>query len=150
MSENRFEDFVGLITAVAKEIQRIKTVELARFGLRASDLMCVYTLQHHPDGLTAAELARATSVDRAAVSRVVSHLKEAGIVEVGGEEEDTAAERYRAPIRLSEKGSAVMLEVNDIIRRIVDQAGSDLSDESRRIMYDSLSSVYKELKEISK
>ena len=150
MSEDRFEDFVGLITAVAKEIQRIKTVELARFGLRASDLMCVYTLQHHPDGLTAAGLARATSVDRAAVSRVVSHLKEAGIVEVGGEEEATAAERYRAPIRLSEKGSAVMLEVNDIISRIVDQAGCGLSDESRRIMYDSLSSVYKELKEISK
>lgn len=150
MSEDRFEDFVGLITAVAKEIQRIKTVELARFGLRASDLMCVYTLQHHPDGLTAAELARTTSVDRAAVSRVVSHLKEAGIVEIGGEEDATTSERYRAPIRLSEKGSAVMLEVNDIIRRIVDQAGSGLSDESRRIMYDSLSSVYKELKEISK
>ena len=32
--ESRFEDFVGLIGAIDKGIQRIKTAELARFGLR--------------------------------------------------------------------------------------------------------------------
>ena len=48
--ESRFEDFVGLIGAIDKEIQRIKTAELARFGLRASDLMVVYYLEKNPEG----------------------------------------------------------------------------------------------------
>ena len=48
--ESRFEDFVGLIGAIDKEIQRIKTAELARFGLRASDLMVVYYLEKNPAG----------------------------------------------------------------------------------------------------
>ena len=33
--ETRFEDFVGLISGLYKEIQRIKTSEGARLGLRA-------------------------------------------------------------------------------------------------------------------
>ena len=146
--EERFEDFVGLVTAIEKEIQRIKTAELARFGLRASDLMCVYTLERHPEGMTAAELARATSVDRAAISRVISRLASNGFVDVG--EDDPGRGRYRAPIRLTEKGEAAMLEVDQIICRVVEQAGSGLTEERREAMYASLDSVYQQLKEIAR
>ena len=38
--ETRFEDFVGLISGLYKEIQRIKTSEGARLGLKGSDVMC--------------------------------------------------------------------------------------------------------------
>ena len=98
--ESRFEDFVGLIGAIDKEIQRIKTAELARFGLRASDLMVVYYLEKNPEGLTGADLARLADVDRAAVSRTVTRLAADGFVEVG--EEST---RYRAPIRLTDRAA---------------------------------------------
>ena len=36
--ETRFEDFVGLISGLYKEIQRIKTSEGARLGLKGSDV----------------------------------------------------------------------------------------------------------------
>lgn len=39
--ETRFEDFVGLISGLYKEIQRIKTSEGARLGLKGSDVMCL-------------------------------------------------------------------------------------------------------------
>ena len=42
--ETRFEDFVGLISGLYKEIQRIKTSEGARLGLKGSDVMCLYYL----------------------------------------------------------------------------------------------------------
>ncbi len=148
MFEERFEDFMGLITAIEKEIQRIKTAELGRFGLRAGDLMCVYHLQKHPEGLTSAELARAVDVDRAAVSRVVARLSDDGFVEVG-EDEAGSNGRYRAPIRLTEKGHAVMVEVDDIIRDVVSEAGSGLSPSNREAMYASLSSVLDKLRTIS-
>ena len=137
--ESRFEDFVGLIGAIDKEIQRIKTAELARFGLRASDLMVVYYLEKNPEGLTGADLARLADVDRAAVSRTVTRLAADGFVEVG--EEST---RYRAPIRLTEKGYAAMAEV------IVRQAGGGLMDEQRRALYASLESVLGQLRVIAR
>ena len=143
--ESRFEDFVGLIGAIDKEIQRIKTAELARFGLRASDLMIVHYLQKNPEGLTGADLARLTDVDRAAVSRTVSRLAEEGFVEVG-----EATSRYRAPVRLTEKGYAVMTEASQIISDVVRKAGGGLIDEQRRALYASLSSVLSQLREIAR
>lgn len=50
--ETRFEDFVGLISGLYKEIQRIKTSEGARLGLKGSDVMCLYYLERSKDGLT--------------------------------------------------------------------------------------------------
>ena len=143
--ESRFEDFVGLIGAIDKEIQRIKTAELARFGLRASDLMVVYYLEKNPEGLTGADLARLADVDRAAVSRTVTRLAADGFVEVW--EEST---RYRAPIRLTEKGYTAMAEVNGLISQIVRQAGGGLLDEQRRALYASLESVLGQLRVIAR
>ena len=130
--ESRFEDLVGLIGAIDKEIQRIKTAELARFGLRASDLMVVYYLEKNPEGLTGAD-------------RTVTRLAADGFVEVG--EEST---RYRAPIRLTEKGYAAMAEVNGLISQIVRQAGGGLLDEQRRALYASLESVLGQLRVIAR
>ena len=72
--ETRFEDFVGLISGLYKEIQRIKTSEGARLGLKGSDIMCLYYLERSKDGLTGADLARMAGVTRAAVSRTLAHL----------------------------------------------------------------------------
>ena len=74
--ETRFEDFVGLISGLYKEIQRIKTSEGARLGLKGSDIMCLYYLERSKDGLTGADLARMAGVTRAAVSRTLAHLEE--------------------------------------------------------------------------
>ena len=63
--ETRFEDFVGLISGLYKEIQRIKTSEGARLGLKGSDVMCLYYLERSKDGLTGADLARMAGVTRA-------------------------------------------------------------------------------------
>ena len=60
--ETRFEDFVGLISGLYKEIQRIKTSEGARLGLKGSDVMCLYYLERSKDGLTGADLARMAGI----------------------------------------------------------------------------------------
>ena len=62
MGETRFEDFVGIIGALNKEIQRIKNAEARRLGFRGSDVMCLYYLVKHSEGVTAAELARMADV----------------------------------------------------------------------------------------
>ena len=144
MEESRFEDFVGIISALSKEIQRIKNAEARRLGFRGADVMCLYYLVKYPDGLTAAELARMVDVSRAAVSRTVAHLAEDGFVEVGGSDDD--ASRYRAPIRLTEKGYEAARPLDDIIHRVLDEAGGELALRQRMHMYDSLNHILEKLR----
>ena len=144
MEESRFEDFVGIISALSKEIQRIKNAEARRLGFRGADVMCLDYLVKHPDGLTAAELARLVDVSRAAVSRTVAHLAEDGFVEVGGSDDD--ASRYRAPIRLTEKGYEAARPLDDIIHRVLDEAGGELALRQRMQMYDSLNHILEKLR----
>lgn len=148
MEETRFEDFVGIISALNKEIQRIKTAEAKRLGFRGADVMCLYYLVKHPEGLTAAELARLVDVSRAAVSRTVSRLEQEGFVEVGSEEDEGS--RYRAPIRLTEKGREAAQPLDDIIHRVLDEAGGELAVRQRMQMYDSLNHILEKLKTIGR
>lgn len=148
MEQSRFEDFVGLITLISKEISRIKTVEAAKLGLRGSDIMCLYYLGQNEEGLTGAELARESDVTRAAVSRTLAHLEEDGFVEVCGEQ--ATGSRYRAPVRLTEKGRQVNAEANEIIRRVVTEVGEELGDIQRVQMYRSLNLILERLRGISR
>lgn len=148
MPETRFEDFVGIIGALNKEIQRIKDGEARRLGFRGSDVMCLYYLVKHPEGLTAAELARLADVSRAAISRTLAHLEEDGLVEVGAADGDGT--KYRAPVRLTEKGREATRPVEDIIHRVLDEAGGGLAPRQRLQMYDSLNHILDRLRSIGR
>lgn len=145
---SRFEDFVGLITLISKEIQRIKAVEATKLGLKGSDIMCLYYLGQHEEGLTGSELAREADVTRAAVSRTIARLENEGLVEV--QDGQGAGSRYRAPVRLTERGRDVTAEANEIIRSVVQEAGEELGDIQRVQMYRSLNVIYEKLKGISR
>ena len=138
--ETRFEDFVGLISGLYKEIQRIKTSEGARLGLKGSDVMCLYYLERSKDGLTGADLARMAGVTRAAVSRTLAHLEEGGYVEV--DDSGDAAVKYRAPVRLTALGG------ESIIREVLDTTGKAMGVEQREQMYASLRTILNTLREI--
>ena len=156
--ETRFEDFVGLISGLYKEIQRIKTSEGARLGLKGSDIMCLYYLERSKDGLTGADLARMAGVTRAAVSRTLAHLEEGGYVEVDDETKDALiaeggipgedAVKYRAPVRLTTLGGESMNEADRIIREVLDTTGKAMGVEQREQMYASLRTILNTLREL--
>ena len=133
--ETRFEDFVGLISGLYKEIQRIKTSEGARLGLKGSDVMCLYYLERSKDGLTGADLAR-----------TLAHLEEGGYVEV--DDSGDAAVKYRAPVRLTALGGESMSEADRIIREVLDTTGKAMGVEQREQMYASLRTILNTLREI--
>lgn len=147
MSETRFEDFVGLIAALSKEIQRIRAHEAAKLGLKGADVMVLYYLARNPEGLTSAELARRAGVTRAAVSRSLMGLEEEGLVRV---EEDETSGRYNAPLFLTPRAEEVMARADDVISHVVCEAGGVLDDERRAEMYSSLGLVLEQLRTISR
>lgn len=145
--QERFEDFVGMISALSKEIQRIKMVEATKLGIKGADVMLLYQLARHPQGLTGAELARRCGVTRAAVSRALATLEDKGFVMV---QPDPGAGRYRAAVMLSARGTAAMDSATRIIDRVVSESGDAVSERNRAIMYSSLSTILDQLKKISR
>lgn len=145
--QGRFEDFVGMISALSKEIQRIKMVEATKLGIKGADVMLLYQLARHPQGLTGAELARRCGVTRAAVSRALTTLEDKGFVMV---QPDPGAGRYRAAVMLSVRGTAAMESATRIIDRVVSESGDAVSERNRAIMYSSLSTILDQLKKISR
>ena len=143
MPETRFEDFVGIISALGRRIQRIKTAEARRLGFRGSDVMCLYYLVKNPEGLTASELARLVDVSRAAMSRTVSHLEEDGLVEVGAEEGDAAktGPPFALPRRAARPRARSTTSFTESLTRL-----AELAARQRLQMYDSLNHILERLR----
>ncbi len=137
----RFQSFVSGITLCYKYIQRIKSAEMGGFGLRGSHAMCLYHLHQHPDGLTAAQLASLCTEDKAAISRTVSELRSQGCVSAPAEK------NYRIPLRLTEAGQALYLQMQPLIDEWVRIGGSGLADDVRENFYQALSVISCNLKE---
>ena len=145
--DTRFEDFVSLIDALHKEIQRIKAVEAERLGFKGADVMCLYYLVKYPEGLTGSELARLVDVSRAAMSRTIAHLGQEGLVETGTASDET---KYRAPVRLTEKGAEVAGPIGGIVREVLDETGRVLDERQRAQMYESLNLLLERLRRIAR
>lgn len=101
MEPVRFEKFTLLIDGIHKSINKLKFDTAPYLGVKSVHVFWVYELSLHPDGLTAAEIAAVSMVDRSLISREIAALKKDGYVEC----EDTGKKRsYNARITLTEKG----------------------------------------------
>lgn len=142
---DRFETFVASINTIYRLIQKTKDSEMREFGLRGAHVMCLYMLHRHREGLTLTQLSALCGEDKAATSRGVSELAEKGylrhVLPEGGS-------RYRAGIFLTEEGEAVAARIAGIITRVVDEAGSGLTETQRTTFYDALTQIAEKLQVI--
>lgn len=143
----RFEEFVSLISNIHKDIQKIKQDRMKQFGLSGNHVMCLFYLAKHEEGLTAANLCQLMFVNKAAVSRTLAELIEKEYVIYADQEE---GKKYRAIVKLTEKGVSVTEQIDGIICEVVNEIGKDLEDKERNIMYRSLEIVSKNLDSLAK
>ena len=137
--EKIFENFTITVMKLNKLVNKIKAHEMKEYGLKSIHVMCVYYLNEHPQGLKAAELAKLTLEDKAAVSRGLAELRGKGYVAY---DRDT----YNAVIRLTDEGKKVAEFIADKSEKAVN-AGSAVQSESERVQfYKSLHSIADNLK----
>lgn len=142
----RFGEFVGTISSIHKNIQKIKKHKMEAFGLSGNHVMSLFYLSQHPEGLTASKLCQLISVDKAAISRVLAELLEKGYIYYPDLEE---GKKYRTNIMLTEKAQTVTKEIDEIICSIVEQIGSSLTNEERTNMYHSLDTISENLEKLA-
>lgn len=136
--ENRFENFTYLIMKLSKVIQRIKSLEVLEYGLKAIHVMCLFHLNSNTKGLTSNKLTALTLEDKAAISRALNYLKDEGIV-------DYEPKKYNGPITLTQKGKALADEISKKADKALSNIGLGITNEERTIMYKSLMIIDKEM-----
>ena len=144
------EDIFQLLTAniakMSRYIKRIKSEEMADIeaGLKGPHVSCLYYIYKSNGTMTAKEITEVCDEDKAAISRSLDTLEKDGYISC----ESKTEKRYKSPISLTEKGKDVAVKVVKKIDKIVDLAGVGLSEENRKIFYESLALIGKNLKNL--
>lgn len=116
----RFVAFSMLCEESCKSLQRIKAAYMNKLGLQSGAALLLAVLCRHKDGLSAAALARACKLDRAAVSRAIPPLLEKGVIAY--REEHPEKRNYRSPLVITEVGARTVEQIHrytvDAVRRI--------------------------------
>jgi DNA-binding MarR family transcriptional regulator len=142
----RYELLSSSISSMYHDIQKIERVEMAKFGLKGPHAQCMLVMSRYPGGLTASQLCELCDKDKAAISRTVAELEEAGMVARLAQN----GSRYRAMLTLTEQGAAAARAVSDRAQVAVEQAGAGLNDAQRQVFYQVLALISGNLHTICK
>jgi DNA-binding MarR family transcriptional regulator len=131
---SRFELLSSSVSCIYRYIQKIERVEMAKYGLKGPHAQCLLAMNRYPEGITASKLCEICDKDKAAVSRTVAELEQAGMIT----RDVRKGKRYRSCLKLTSKGVEAARAVNDRASLAVEQAGTGLDEEKRQIFYSVL------------
>ncbi len=134
MKAERFEQFTLSIDLLQKCIKHLKLHYAPSFDMKGVHTFWVYLLLSHPEGLTPAELAAKSMINRSLVSREIAELEEKGYVT-----SDSQGKRgYNHRIRLTPRGQAAALGIAAKALEIQTQADTGIAPEELESFYATL------------
>ena len=135
----RFEKFTLLIDGIHKSISKIKFDTAPYLGVKSVHVFWIYQLSQHPEGLTAAEIASVSMVDRSLVSREIAALEKGGYVA----REDTGNKRsYNARITLTDKGVGLAKKITKEAIGVQSMVDVGITEEELVSFYNTLEKLY--------
>ena len=143
---SKYELFSSSVSCLYHDIQRIERTEMAKFGLKGPQAQCLLAMSRYPQGITAAQLCEVCEKDKAAISRTLSELEDAGMVC----REQPNGTRYRASLALTQTGREAAQAVSHRAKMAVEQAGNGLTDAQREVFYQVLGLIADNLHSICK
>ena len=135
--ETRYELISASISSMYHDIQKIERIEMAKYGLKGPHAQCLLAMKKHPQGITAARLCEICEKDKAAISRILAELEEAGMIL----RENRNGSRYRASLTLTDQGMAAADAVVEKARLAVELAGTGFGETEREVFYRVLSII---------
>ena len=149
MEQVRFEKFTLLIDGIHKSIHNLKITIAPHLGVKGVHVLWVWELLKKPDGLTAAELAMRSMVNRSLVSREIEELREGGYVVL----ELDGGNKYNGKLRLTDKGRELAQTIGGEVVRIQDAVDEGISEEELDAFYltlEKLNNNFLKYKELNK
>lgn len=140
----RFEQFCNAIAGIQHAITKIERLEMEKYGLKGPHAQCLLTMRQYPEGITSAMLCEKCRKDKAAISRTVSELEEAGMIS----RFDPKGKRYRTMLYLTEKGTLVAQDVEVLVHRAVSRASRGYDVQTREVFVQVLNLIANNLQEL--
>jgi DNA-binding MarR family transcriptional regulator len=141
--EERFQIFTMLITKINRCIKKIKTEEVDELNIKGPHVSCIYYIYKF-GALTAKELCDICQEDKASISRSIEFLEDNGYITC----ESSQKKRYNSSLELTQKGQKAGVIIAEKIDKILDIASSGLTEEKRKIMYESLALISNNLEQL--
>ena len=141
--EERFELFTTLIAKASRCIYKIKTKEMEEYNLKSSHVSCLYYL-YKATTLTSKELCDLCGEDKANISRAVKFLESENYIFC----QTKTQKRYQSALLLTDKGKTIGKAITEKIDNVLREASKGLSQENRKIFYQSLSLICENLDRI--
>lgn len=146
MEQERFFRFSRLIDGIHKSVMRLRLDKAPAFGVKGVHVFWVYELSRHPEGMSAAELAQSSHIDRSLVSRELSLLKKQGYVEA---KESAKGRGYNAKLILTDLGHRAAEDIKLLALELQSRAGAGISESELAAFYATLEKLYRNLESIS-
>ena len=147
LNKPRYAKFIILIEGIQKSIQKLKLAKAKSLGIKSVHIFWLSHLLYTTRGLTAAELARGSMVDRSLVSREIEELISRGLVVVSGGRRYVLTDEGR---RLAEEINGIVEAVQSEVNLGVDETELDMFYSTLEKMYDNFNTVAKVVKNTEK
>lgn len=141
---SRFSQFDNLISGIYRSISKIKSMEMESLGLRGSQVRFLYQLYIANEGKSATEMRVLCDEDKAAISRIIKELEAGEYIFIDEQE----GQRYKNPIKLSEKGKKIGKVVADKIDRYYALGNVGIKENERERFYEQLILISQNLQKI--
>lgn len=142
---DRFEKFSFAISEISRYWHKIATDEMEKYGLKGVHAVYLTAMQRYPEGITSAQLSEISGKDKADVSRCVSLMEKKGLVIREGVNKNL----YRALLKLTDTGREAAGQVSERARIAVEVGSKGISDEHRKVLYDTLDLIASNLQTAS-
>jgi len=142
--KNKYKEFTILIGKIGKIIKKLKSEEMKEYGLNSLHVSCIYYL-YIEKSLTSKEISDMCNEDKGAISRALEYLEKNGFITC----EDNNKKRYRSQLFLTDKGKDVGEIISNKINNLLEEASRGVTEENRKIMYQTLSLICDNLYEIT-
>ena len=128
-----FEVFTNNISVIHKGIQKLKSDEMQKFGLKGNHLMYLFYLLRHEEGLTAGQLAELVGVNKAAVSRALAELFDCGVISYP---DYAGGKKYNTVAVLTKEGKDKAEKIEKRILELIEQMSlSNVEEDDRTTTY---------------
>lgn len=140
----RFEQFCNAINSIQHAIMKIERMEMEKYGLKGPHAQCMLVMRQYPEGITSAMLCELCRKDKAAISRTVSELEDAGMIS----RFDPTGKRYRTLLHLTKKGELIARDVEVMVHRTVSRVSQGYDVEIREVFVRVLGLISTNLQEL--
>ena len=139
LNKHGYERFIILIEGVQKEIRKLKLSTAPTLGIKGVHIFWLAHIGASECGMTAAEIAAASMVDRSLISREIEALKRNGYLEM------RRGRRYV----LTEEGRRIALEIEKKAKEIQGIVNDGIAEEELDVFYKTLERLSDNFKTIS-